>query len=334
MSPNVTDSPENRMDVHNNARLTPRGREAMVRAVVDHGLTKAKAAQRFNTSPKTVAKWVRRFRAEGLGGLRDRSSRPLSLPSQTPVATCDAVEALRRQRRTQAAIAAQTGLSQSSVSRILRRRGLNRLSAIEPAEPRPRYERQTPGEIIHIDIKKLGRFNAIGHRITGNRAGQSNQRSGGVAPGWEYVHVAIDDHSRLAFSQVMPDEKQESAVAFLGAAVSHYRRLGIEIARVMTDNGSCYRSQAFRETCRLLGVKHIRTKPYTPQTNGKAERFIQTALREWAYATAFDTSDQRRAELPLWLHRYNWHRPHASLGGKPPISRLTITGNNLLTLHS
>jgi transposase InsO family protein len=334
MSPNVTDSRENRMDVHQNARLTPRGREAMVRAVVDHGLTKAEAAQHFNTSPKTVAKWVLRFRAEGLGALRDRSSRPLSLPSQTPLATCEAVETLRRECRTQAAISTELGLSQATVSRILKRRGLSLLSAIEPAAPRPRYERKTPGEIIHIDIKKLGRFNAIGHRITGNRAGQSNQRSGGTAPGWEFVHIAIDDHSRLAFSRIFPDEKQASAVAFLHAALSHYRDLGVTVTRVMTDNGSCYKSRAFREACRQLGIRHIRTKPYTPQTNGKAERFIQTALREWAYATAFDTSDQRRAELPRWLHRYNWHRPHASLGGKPPISRLPITRNNLLTLHS
>ena len=336
MSPNVTDSPEDRMDVHNNARLTPRGREAMVRAVTDQGLTRVEAARRFNTSAKTVAKWVRRFRTEGVAGLQDRSSRPLSLPSQTAIATCDAVEVLRRQRRTQAAIAAETGLSQATVSRILRRRGLNLLSAIEPAEPRPRYERETPGEIIHIDIKKLGRFNAIGHRITGDRTGQSNQRSraGAAGPGWEFVHVAIDDHSRLAFSQVLPDEKQASAVAFLKATVDYYRRLGVEVARVMTDNRGCYKSHAFRDACARLGLKHIRTKPYTPQTNGKAERFIQTALREWAYATAFNTSEQRSAELPLWLHRYNWHRPHASLAGKTPISRLPLTGNNLLTFHT
>ncbi len=321
------------MDVHQNARLTPRGREAMVRAVVDNGMTKVDAAGRFNTSPKTVGKWVRRFRIEGLAGLRDRSSRPHSLPSQTPLAICDAVEVLRRQRRTQATIAAEFDLSQATVSRILRRRGLSLLSAIEPAEPRPRYERKTPGEIIHIDIKKLGRFNAIGHRITGNRSGQSNQRGNGTAPGWEFVHVAIDDHSRVAFSQILPDEKQASAVDFLEAAVQYYCRLGVNIARVMTDNGSCYRSRAFGKACRRLGIKHIRTKPYTPQTNGKAERFIQSALREWAYATAFDTSDQRRAELPRWLHRYNWHRPHASLASKPPITRLPITGNNLLTLH-
>jgi transposase InsO family protein len=322
------------MDIHDNARLTPRGREAMVRAVVDQGCTQAEAARRFNTSAKTVGKWVRRFRADGIAGLRDRSSRPLSSPSQTATATCDAVEALRRQRRTQAAIAAETGLSRATVSRILRRRGLSLLSAIEPAEPRPRYERATPGEIIHIDIKKLGRFNAIGHRITGDRAGQSNQRSAGNRPGWEFVHVAIDDHSRLAFSQVLPDERKTSAVEFLKAAVDRYRRLGVTVARVMTDNGSCYKSNAFRDACRQLAIRHLRTKPYTPQTNGKAERFIQTALREWAYATAFNTSAERRAELPRWLHRYNWHRPHASLGGKPPISRLNLTGNNLMTLHS
>jgi transposase InsO family protein len=324
------------MDVHDNARLTPRGREAMVRAVVDDGLTQAEVARRFNTSAKTAGKWIGRFRANGVAGLRDRSSRPLSSPSQTALATCDAVEALRRQRRTQATIAAETGLSPATVSRILKRRGLSLLSALEPAEPRPRYERATPGEIIHIDIKKLGGFNAVGHRITGDRTGQSNQRSraGAAGPGWEFVHIAIDDHSRLAFSQILPDEKQASAIAFLEAAVGHYRRLGVEVARVMTDNGSCYKSRAFGEACRLLAIKHIRTKPYTPQTNGKAERFIQTALREWAYATAFNTSDQRRAELPRWLHRYNWHRSHASLGGKQPISRLPITRNNLLTLHS
>jgi transposase InsO family protein len=322
------------MDVHNNARLTPRGREAMVRAVIDDGLARAEAARRFNTSAKTVAKWVRRFRAEGMAGLRDRSSRPLSSPSRTLLAACDAVEALRRQRQTQAAIATKLAVSQSTVCRILRRRGLSLLSAIEPAEPRPRYERDHPGEIIHIDIKKLGRFNAIGHRITGNRARQSNQRGNGTAPGWEFVHVGVDDHSRVAFGQILPDEKKASAVAFLRATVSHYRLLGITIARVMTDNGSCYRSGAFREACRQFGIKHIRTKPYTPQTNGKAERFIQTALREWAYATAFNTSDQRRQELPRWLHRYNWNRPHASLGNKPPISRLQFAGNNLLTLHS
>jgi transposase InsO family protein len=218
----------------------------------------------------------------------------------------------------------------AGVSRILKRLGLNKLKALEPAEPVRRYEREHPGELMHIDIKKLGCFDRIGHRITGERTGQSNSR--GV--GWEFVHVCIDDASRVAFSQIMPDEKKESASAFLKAAVAYYRGLGVTVARVMTDNGSCYKSFDFRDTCRALGLRHIRTKPYTPQTNGKAERFIQTALREWAYAQAYPNSDRRAAELPFWLHRYNWHRPHGSLNAMTPISRLGLTENNLLRLHN
>jgi transposase len=204
------------MDTHKNAPLTPKGREAMVRAVVDFGLSKAAAARQFNTTPKTVAKWVGRFRAEGVDGLRDRSSRPHSSPSQTEPATCTAVEALRRQRHTAQHIAAELKLSPATVSRILRRLGLNRIRDLEPAEPVRRYEREKPGEMIHIDIKKLGRFDRIGHRITGDRTGQSNSR--GV--GWEFVHVCIDDHSRVAFSEIKPDEKADSAVPFLKAAVA------------------------------------------------------------------------------------------------------------------
>ena len=318
------------MNTHNNARLTPKGREEMVRSVVEHGLSKAAAARRFNTTSKTVAKWVDRFNAHGLEGLRDRSSRPHSLPSQIPLATADAVERLRRQRRTQEHIAGEIGISKASVSRILKRRGLSLLSSIEPQEPRPRYERDKPGEIIHLDIKKLGRFNSIGHRITGRGDGQGTSRGAG----WEFVHVAIDDHSRIARADILPDEKKHSATAFLIATVAYYQSLGVAVERIMTDNGACYRSKLFARTCRQLGIKHITTKPYTPQTNGKAERFIQTALREWAYATAFEHSDQRRQALLPWLHRYNWHRPHASLAKKPPISRLGLTRNNLLRLHS
>ena len=321
------------MNTHNNARLTPKGREDMVRAVVDHGLSKAAAARQFNTTPKTVAKWVARFRAQGVVGLRDRSSKPLSSPSQTSLATADAVEALRRQRRTQEHIAGELGISKATVSRILKRRGLSLLSGLEPQQPRPRYERATPGEIIHIDIKKLGRFNAIGHRITGDRRGQSNARGRGDGPGWEFVHVAIDDHSRVATTAIFPDEKKKSAVAFLRTAVAYYKSLGVTVDRVMTDNGSCYKSFAFARACKRLRIKHIRTKPYTPQTNGKAERFIQTALREWAYATAFHHSDQRRDALSPWLHRYNWHRPHASLDKNPPVSRLGLTRYNLLRTY-
>lgn len=318
------------MDTHKNARLTPKGRELMVLAVVESGLSKAAAARKFNTTPKTVAKWVERFRKEGVDGLCDRSSRPLSSDSQTAQATCDAVEALRRQRYAGAQIARQLAISPATVSRILRRRGLNKLSALEPAEPVRRYERARPGELIHVDIKKLGRFNQIGHRITGDRKGQSNGR--GV--GWEYVHVCIDDHSRVAFAKILPDEKKRSATAFLKAAVAYYATLGINIERVMTDNGSCYKSFAFRRACTRLGLRHIRTRPYTPKTNGKAERFIQTSLREWAYAQAFENSRQRSDQLPAWLHRYNWHRPHAGIDGKTPISRLGLTEDNVLRFHN
>ena len=317
------------MDTHKNAPLTPKGREMMVRAVMDRGLSRAAAARQFNTTPKTVAKWVERFEAEGAEGLRDRSSRPLSSPSQATPAVCAAVEALRRQRHTGKQIAAEVGVSAATVSRILRRLGLNRLSALEPAEPVRRYERAAPGEILHIDIKKLGKFNRIGHRITGDRTGQSNTR--GV--GWEYVHLAIDDHSRLAYSEILPDEKRASCLRLLFNALRFFRSFGVKVQRVMTDNGASFRSFRYAKALRRLRIKHLRTRPYTPRTNGKAERFVQTSLREWAYACAYNSSDERAAELPVWLHRYNWHRPHGSLGSKPPISRLALTEDNLLRLH-
>ena len=301
----------------------------MARSVMEGGSSKAAAARRFNTTPKTVAKWVARLRAEGAAGLRDRSSRPRSSPSQAAPAICARVEALRRQRHTGEQIAAEVGVSAATVSRILKRLGLNRLSALEPAEPIRRYERATPGEIVHIDIKKLGKFNRIGHRITGDRIGQSNTR--GV--GWEYVHLAIDDHSRLAYSEILPDEKRGSTLRFLFNALRFFRSLGVKVERVMTDNGSSFRSRRYAKALRRLRVKHLRTKPYTPKTNGKAERFVQTSLREWAYARAYDTSQQRAAELPIWLHRYNWHRPHGGIGAKPPISRIALTKDNLLRLH-
>src|SRR6202789_231426 len=318
------------MDTHKNASLTPRGREAMARSVMEGGSSKAAAARRFNTTPKTVTKWGARFRAEGAAGLRDRSSRPRSSPSQAAPAICARVEALRRQRHTGEQIAAEVGVSAATVSRILKRLGLNRLSALEPAEPIRRYERATPGEIVHIDIKKLGKFNRIGHRITGDRIGQSNTR--GV--GWEYVHLAIDDHSRLAYSEILPDEKRGSSLRFLFNALRFFRSLGVKVERVMTDNGSSFTTRRYAKALRRLRVKHLRTKPYTPKTNGKAERFVQTSLREWAYARAYHTPDTRAAQLPGWLHRYNWHRPHGGIGAKPPISRLALTQNNLLRLHT
>ncbi|MGE0675159.1 MAG: IS481 family transposase, partial [Methylibium sp.] len=305
------------MDMHKNARLTPLGREHMVRMVLS-GQTPQAVSAAVGVCPRTVRKWLERYQHEGVAGLQDRSSRPHRLYRPTEQARIEQIEALRRQRRTGEAIAAEVGVSAATVSRVLCRLGLNRLSALEPAEPPRRYQRERPGELIHIDIKKLGRFERVGHRITGDRTGQSNSR--GV--GWEFVHVCIDDASRIAFSQIKPDERKRSAVAFLKAAVAYYARLGVKLERVMTDNGSCYRSRAFKNACRRLRLKHIRTRPYTPRTNGKAERFIQTTLREWAYARAYGSSQQRAAELPFFLHHYNWHRPHGSLDHCTPISRL------------
>ena len=321
------------MNMHKNARLTPLGRERMVKAML-RGLTPQAAATSAGVSPRTARKWLARYRVEGTAGLQDRSSRPLRLRTPTPVKTVNQIIVLRRKRWTAAHIAAETGVSPATVSRVLKRAGLSRLKDLEPAEPVRRYERKIPGEIIHLDIKKLGRFERTGHRITGDRTRQSNPRArkeGGY--GWEYVHVAIDDHSRLSFSQIHPNEKAVSAVAHLKAAVDWYKRIGVTVERVMTDNGSCYRSKAFAKTCRELKIKHIKTKPYTPKTNGKAERFIQTALREWAYARAYKTSDQRAADLPLWSHLYNWHRPHGGIKNQTPISRLGLSKNNLLRLH-
>jgi transposase InsO family protein len=317
------------MDIHENARLTPRGREHMVNMVLS-GQTPKAVGGAVGVCPRTVKKWVDRFKEEGLAGLQDRSSRPEHLRQPTPQAIVDRIEALRRQRLTGKAIAAETGVSTATVSRVLKRLGLNRLSALEPAEPPRRYQRDRPGELIHIDIKKLGRFDRTGHRITGRQTGIATSRGSG----WEFVHVCIDDASRIAFSRIMKTERQTCAIAFLKAAVAYYASLGVTVERVMTDNGSCYRSRRFRSACTRLGLKHIFTRPYTPRTNGKAERFIQTALREWAYARAYDTSLQRAAELPYWIHRYNWHRPHGSIGARPPISTLGLTGNNLLRLHS
>ena len=317
------------MDIHKNARLTPKGRERIVRQALS-GQTPKAAALAVGVCPRTIRKWLTRYCAEGLAGLQDRSSRPRRLRRPTPQEVIEKIERLRRQRWTGKQIAAEAGVSPATVSRVLRRLGLNKLSALEP-EPVRRYERENPGELIHIDIKKLGRIGSVGHRITGRRTGMVNRHLG---IGWEFVHVCIDDASRIAFSRVMRDERKASAVAFLEAAVAYYESLGVKVERVMTDNGSCYLSRAFGQACKRLGLKHIRTKPYTPKTNGKAERFIQTSLREWAYARAYDSSDERTADLPRWLHRYNWHRPHGSIGSKPPISRLALDRNNLLRLHS
>jgi transposase InsO family protein len=326
------------MNLHRNARTTPASRAEMVRRVLDEGQRPAAVARAFGVELKTVKKWVDRFQAEGSGGLEDRSSRPKQLREPTPPQTAERIIALRLERLPGKQIAAETGVSRSTVSRILRAARLSRAKDLDPPAPVVRYERERPGELIHLDIKKLGRFEQVGHRITGDRTRQSNSRGkrGGkpYGAGWEYVHVCIDDASRIAFSQIHPDEKKESALACLEAALAYYASLGVTVTRVMTDNGACYKSFAFRDFCRERGLKHIRTKPYTPKTNGKAERFIQTSLREWAYAKAYPTSDQRAAELHAWLHRYNWHRPHGGIGSKTPISRLGLHPDNLLSLHS
>jgi transposase InsO family protein len=319
------------MDIHKNARLTPRSRAELVRRVLIERQTPKAVATAFGVCVKTVRKWVERFLAEGEAGLMDRSSRPHRLRQPTLQAVVEEIERLRRQRWTGKQIAAASAVSPATVSRVLRRLGLNKLSALEPAEPVRRYEREKAGELIHIDIKKLGRIGSVGHRITGRHPGVVNRHHG---IGWEFVHVCIDDASRVAFVQVMANQRKESAVAFLEAAVAYFAELGIRIERVMTDNGSCYRSTPFRAACKRLGLRQIFTRPYTPRTNGKAERFIQTALREWAYARAYQSSDQRSAELFNWLHRYNWHRPHGSLKANTPISRLGLSKDNLLRLHS
>jgi len=321
------------MNIHKNAKLTPHGRERLVRMMLS-GQTPEAAARAAGVCPRTARKWFARYKAEGMDGLQDRSSRPHRLHQPTPIKTVNNIIALRRQRRTGKHIARETRVSPATVSRVLKRAGLSRLKDLEPAEPIRRYERSAAGEMIHLDIKKLGRFERTGHRITGDRRGQSGPRArkeGGY--GWEYVHVAIDDHSRVSFSQIHPDEKAVSAVAHLKATVIWYKTLGVHVERVMTDNGACYKSKAFAQACKDLKLKHIRTKPYTPKTNGKAERFIQTALREWAYARAYNTSDQRAADLPLWTHLYNWHRPHGGIKDQTPISRLGLNPDNLVRLH-
>lgn len=308
--------------MHANARTTPRSRADIVRLVVQKGQTLKAAAAAFSVCPKTVRKWLARYRAEGVAGLAGRSSRPHRSPRRTSAARRAEAWRWREQGLTYAEITARTALSEATLSRLLRGHRVG-----PPPPPPVRYERATPGELLHLDIKKLGRIARVGHRITGD------PRDHVRGAGWECVHVCIDDHSRVAYAEVRPDEKKESAVAFLQAAVRRYQQLGVRVQRVMTDNGSCYQSAAFRKACAKLGLRHLRTKPYTPKTNGKAERFIQSSLREWAYAQPYAHSAERTAQLHRWLHRYNWHRPHRSLHRLPPISRLNL-GDNLLTTHT
>ena len=316
------------MNLHSNARLTLKCRVGLIQAIHENGLTLKRAAARFRVSERTAAKWASRYRLEGLEGLKDRSSRPHHHPRGTPCAQVAVVLSLRRLRMPGFQIAHQSGLSKATVSRILARHGLSKLSALDPAPPVIRYERKNPGELLHIDIKKLGRIMRPGHRVTGN------PKDHVPGAGWEYVHVAIDDASRIAYAQILPDERHQSVLTFLHNALTYYASLGIKVERLMSDNGPAYRSAPIAATLRHLGIRHIFTRPYTPRTNGKAERFIQTSLREWAYAAVYSNSAHREDHLRPWLHRYNWHRPHTSLNRQTPISRLNLPMNNLLSLHN
>ena len=315
------------MDYHHHARLTVHGRELLARSVVEGRLSLCSAAAEHGLSRQSAGKWVRRFREHGSEGLRDRSSRPQRLRKPTLPEQIAQVEALRRERWTGLRIGQQTGLSRATVSRILRRLKLSRIRDLETKPPVQRYEHPRPGDLLHLDIKRLVRIARPSHRVTADR------RDTVKGIGCEYVHVAIDDHSRIAFSAIYPDETRASVLHFLDKALAYYARLGIHFKALLTDNGTSYRSYAFADRCRELGLKHRRTRPYTPRTNGKAERFIQTALREWAYARTYQNSDDRENNLEPWIHQYNWHRPHASLGLSPPISRSGLDVNNLLSLH-
>jgi transposase InsO family protein len=263
-----------------------------------------------------------------VAALVDRSSRPQRLRQPTSPEQVARVEQLRRERWTGVRIAQATGLSRATVSRILTRLKLNKIRMLEPAEPIVRYEHEHPGDLLHIDIKKLARIVKAGHRITGDPRDETR------GAGWEFLYVAIDDHSRLAYTAMYPNEKAVSSIDFLQSATAWFQSFGVRVRGVLTDNGPCFYRLQFGGACTALNIRHRRTRPYRPQTNGKAERFIQTALREWAYARRYETSAQRLDHLQPWTHQYNWHRPHASLGQMPPISRSRMDDNNLLRHHS
>jgi transposase InsO family protein len=316
------------MDYHHHARLTVIRREELAKGVLEGRLSLCEAAAEYRLSRQTAAKWVRRYREQGVAGLSDRSSRPHRSPRGTSKEKIVEIEQLRRQRWTGVRIAHHLGLSHATISRILRRLRLNRIRHLEPQPPANRYEHPRPGDLLHLDIKRLVRIQRPSHRVTGNR------RDGVKGIGAEFLHIAIDDHSRLAFTAMYPDQTERSSTHFLAAAVAWYEGLGIGIRRLLTDNGPCYKANRFARLCSQLGLKHRRTRPYTPRTNGKAERFIKTAINEWAYASTFQNSTERTASLPAWTHQYNWHRPHASLNQQPPISRAGLDDNNLLTHHT
>ena len=312
------------MKLHRRAKTCPNSRLLLCRRVEQERWSLTEAAEAAGVSDRTASKWLARYRREGEAGLEDRSSAPHRQPGRTPENRVAAIAALRRLRFTGEEIASSLGMALSTVSGVLTRLGLGKLSSLEPVEPPNRYERQRPGELIHIDVKKLGRIGhkGAGHRVSGKRQGT---RSRGA--GWEFVHVCVDDATRLAYIEVLSDERAITAIGFLRRAVRFYRAHGVAVERLMTDNGNAYRSTAHAIACKTLAIRHIRTRPYRPRTNGKAERFIRTLLGGWAYGAIYRSSSERRSALSGWLDHYNFRRPHGSLSHKPPGARLAELNN-------
>jgi transposase InsO family protein len=321
------------MKLHRNAALSWRGRRQLAQRVVVEGWTLKAAAEAAGVSVRCAAKWAGRYRREGERGLLDRSSAPRRVANRTPAERVEAIVALRGLRFTAADIADTLQMALSTVSGILRRLGLGRLGRTGLERP-CRYERSRPGELVHIDVKRLGRIQGgAGKRVRGGRYKHWNPRVTDAAGrrrltvGWEFVHIAIDDHSRLAYAEVLPDEKATTAIGFLRRAAAYYARFGIRVERLMTDNGSAYVSVAHALACRALGIRHLRTRPYRPQTNGKAERFIRTLLAGWAYGAVYGSSEERTLALDRWLWHYNHRRRHSALGRQPPVSRTNVLGS-------
>ena len=313
------------MNVHKNARMTRFGRLQLVHRIRQEGWTVAQAAEASSVSVRTAYKWLARYRAGGEPALCDRSSAPGHCPHRLAGETVAEIERLRRTRWTGPRISRATGVPLSTVGLVLRRLGLGRLRALDPRPPVIRYERKHPGEIIHIDTKKLGRINGPGHRMTGHRRGRKR------GSGWEYLHVAIDDASRLAYTEVLASETGEACAGFMTRAARWFAACGVRIQRVMSDNAFAYtNSRLFKDALKAIGARHITTRPYTPRTNGKAERFIQTALREWLYAKSYNSSANRTADMPHWIHWYNLHRPHGGINASTPATRM----NNLLGVRA
>ena len=317
------------MKLHANAALSWSGRRLLVERVLVDRWTLTAAAEAAGVSVRCARKWVGRYRLEGEQGLRDRSSAPRRVANRTADERVAVIVLLRQLRMTAAEIAETLSMPLSTVSVILKRQGLGRLGRVGLEQP-TRYERSRPGELVHIDVKKLGRIRGVGHRISGNRASQAktriNGRRTGIA-GWEYVHVAVDDYSRLAYVEVLADEKASTAAGFLRRAIAFFARYGVRVERVLTDNGSAYRATVHALACRALGIRHLRTRPHRPQTNGKAERFIRTLLAGWAYGPIYGSSRERSAALDGWLWHYNHRRRHSALGHRPPVSRTNLLGS-------